>query len=52
MLMYSFEYKRIFAIFADQNVRIRDVNVSSSALTDKTMGKFYSVSAFVEVAFR
>lgn len=52
MLMYSFEYKRIVAIFADQKVRIRDVNVSSSALTDKTMGKFYSASAFVEVTFR
>lgn len=51
MLMYSFEYKRIFAIFVDQKVRIRDVNVSSSAMTDKTMGKFYNVAAFVKLEF-
>lgn len=52
MLMYSFEYKRIFAIFVDHKVRVRDVNVSSSALTDKTIGKFYSVAAFVKLALR
>lgn len=35
----------------DQKVRIRDVNVSSSGMTDKTMGKFYSVAAFVKLVF-
>lgn len=33
-------------------MRIRDVNVSSSCMTDKTMGKFYSVAAFVEHSSR
>lgn len=51
MLMFSFEYKRIFAIFLDQKVRIRDVSASSSGMTDKTMGKFYSVAAFVKLVF-
>lgn len=29
-------------------MRIRDVSVSSSGMTDKTMGKFYNVVAFVK----
>lgn len=49
--MFSFEYKRIFAIFVDQKVRVRDGNVSSSGMTDKTMGKFHSVTAFVRLIF-
>lgn len=32
-------------------MRIRDVNVSSSGLTDKTMGKFYTAAAFVDLVF-
>lgn len=32
-------------------MRIRDVNVSSSGMTDKTMGRFYSVAAFVKLVF-
>lgn len=32
-------------------MRIRDVNVSSSGMTDKTMGKFYSVAASVKLVF-
>lgn len=52
MLMFSFEYKRIFfPFFVDQKVRIRDVNVGSSGMTDKTMRKFYSVAAFVKLVF-
>lgn len=30
---------------------MRDVNVSSPGMTDKTMGKFYSVAAFVKLVF-
>lgn len=30
---------------------MRDVNVSSPGMTDKTMGKFYSVAAFVKPVF-
>lgn len=30
---------------------MRDVNVSSWGVSDKTMGKFYSTAAFVKVLF-
>lgn len=49
MLMFSLEYKRIFAILSGSNPR--DVNVTSSGMTDKTIGKFYSVVAFVKLVF-
>lgn len=52
MLMFSFEYKRIVAIFGgSKKMGIRDVNVSSSGLSDKTMGKFYRAAAFVDLLF-
>lgn len=32
-------------------MRIRGVKVSSSGMTDKTMGRFYSDAAFVKLVF-
>lgn len=52
MLMFSLEYKRIFAILSGlggKNGRIRDV--SSPGMTDKTIAKFEGVAAFANGSF-
>lgn len=52
MLMFSLQYKRIFAILSGlggKKGRIRDV--SSPGMTDKTIVKFEGVAAFVEGRF-
>lgn len=52
MLMFSLEYKRIFAILSGlggEKWRIRDV--SSPGMTDKTIAKFERAAAFVKELF-